>query len=452
MNFKRIVYNQLKAWLGKSTRKPLMLRGARQVGKTFLLKAFGAQEFDSFHYFNFEEKKQLAGLFQETLTADVLLNKLSLFQRRPIDSSRDLIIFDEIQTCPQAITSLKYFAENLEHGFIIAAGSLLGVELNPASYPVGKIQLLDMYPLTFGEFLAAVEDQKLAQFYESLTLESVIDEPFHEILWQRLLDYFAVGGLPEAIAAFLSQKTQLAAVHAAREVQKTLYRLYLSDVAKHSGKENAMHVERVFESIPAQLARSLDGGVTKYQFKGVIPGAGRYSRLSGPINWLEKAGLIIKSYIVDSVRVPLKALVTENRFKLYLFDIGIMGALAELPPEVILQQNYGSYKGYLAENFVAQEFTALGEDTLYSWEGRSSKIEFLSIYADTVVPIEVKSGRVVNSKSLKVFRDKYSPPFGVILSARNKPKHNRPKQLQIPLYLAGKLPRGFEAFGRRGSV
>lgn len=442
-NFKRKIHKDLISWKDSKKRKPLMLKGARQVGKTFLIKDFAKEEFEKSHYINFEEQKNLRSIFENNLNPKQIVNSLSISLGEEINIEKDLIIFDEIQACPNAITSLKYFAENFPSSWIISAGSLLGLELSSASYPVGKLDLLNLYPLSFGEFLQAREESQLYNFYDNYKLGNFIDEAIHFRFWECLIDYFIVGGMPEVVAIFNNKTLQEdgqkhTAYVLARKAQKQLYELYMGDVAKHSGKENSMHIQRVFDSVPMQLARESSTSNNKYQFKGVLPKNSRFSSISGALDWLLKASLVHKCNIIEKPEVPLLAYTKENRFKLYMYDVGMLGAMTEMPIESLANQDYGSYKGYFAENFVAQEFVSATSNALISWQGRQSEIEFLIYKNKYVIPIEVKAGKNTRSKSLEVYKSKYSPINSFKLSGKTI-KEQDLNNLHLPLYLAEKV-------------
>ena len=251
-------------------------------------------------------------------------------------------------------------------------------------------------------------------------------------------DYFIVGGLPEVVRTFIKHKDNtFVAFQRAREIQKALITSYLGDIAKHAGSVNAMHIARIFESVPSQLARSQDGSASKYVFKGAVPGIDRYSKLVGAFDWLEKAGLIIKVPIVNSGHLPFSAYSEENVFKLYLFDVGLLGAMCKITPSMIHEYDYGSYKGFFAENYLAQAFLASGESPLYSWQEKTAEVEFLFEQDGHAIPIEVKSGWVTQAKSVKVFAEKYHSPYYVIFSANplSYSKHVH----RYPLYLADRF-------------
>ncbi len=440
---KRYIHDRLNAWKDKADRKPLLLKGARQVGKTYSLKAFGKEAFPAYHYVNFEEHRGTHTIFEEDFNPRRILNELSFYLHAPIDEKRDLLIFDEIQECPGAITSLKYFQEQEPDLAICAAGSLLGIHLGEGSFPVGKVEFLHMHPLSFEEFLWGVGEDQLHELLRNVNVDTSISKIAHDQLWDQLKRYLVVGGLPEVVDTYRAHRDNLfEALELVREKQKNLFLQYLADMAKHSGKNDAMHVERTWKNVPAQLARELDGSVSRFKFKGVVPGVKRYERLVGPIDWLLKAGLIIKAHIACKGQLPFSAYAKENTFKLFLFDVGMLGAMSGLSPKVILDYDYGTYKGYFAENFVAQEFICSGESDLYSWKEKTAEVEFLREVDGDVLPIEVKSGSVTQAKSLKVFSEKYNPPYRTIMSAKELHVEGGSHIHRYPLYLAYRFPLG----------
>lgn len=436
---KRMIEAQLVTWKGRTDRKPLLLKGTRQVGKTHSLKEFAQKHFAAVHYVNFELEQEVSSIFAKDLRPARILEHLSLHLNRPIRPERDLVIFDEIQQCPKAITSLKYFQEELPTLALCAAGSLIGVHLGEASFPVGKVDLMHLYPMCFEEFLEGIGEERLADFIRGATPATDIPEIIHSDLWRKLLTYFVVGGLPEVVGIYDQHKENLfLALEAVRKRQSELLNTYLADIAKHSGKTNAMHIERVLHHVPAKLAREMSGGAGRFRFRGVIPGINRYARMAGAIDWLESAGLIIKVPIADHAEQPISAHIKESIFKLYLFDVGLLGALGGLSPKTILDYDYGTYKGYFAENFVAQEFLCGGVAKLYGWRSGRPEIEFVREIGGDIMPVEVKSGRVIHSQSLKIFMDKYRAKYGVIISGR--PLQIKDRIHKYPLYLAGRVP------------
>lgn len=436
---KRLFIQELLNWKNANQRNPLIIKGIRQVGKTYTITEFGNEHFAKLHYINFEKDGQIAKIFNNDLDPQRIINEISFALNNSINLDADLLFFDEIQACPRALTSLKYFQEELPQLAICAAGSLLGVHLTPDSFPVGKVDIKKMHPMSFEEFLLALDDQKSVDFLNDITQSSQIPEVIHNHLWQQMKYYFIVGGLPEVVKIFSENKADLyTALELAREKQNTLIISYNADMAKHSGKTNAMHIERLWRAVPAQLAREQDGATKKFAFKDIIPGINRYSRLVNVIDWLEAAGLIIKSHIVNSGNLPFAAYTKENTFKLYLTDVGLLGALSQLPIKTILDYDYGTYKGFFAENFVGQEFSCHGVDNLYCWQEGSAEVEFLREIDGNVIPVEVKSGWITRAKSLKIFTEKYHPPYTVTFSGKNLLLSD--KQHFYPLYLVGKFP------------
>lgn len=437
---RRLLLERLVQWKDQKGRKPLILKGARQVGKTTLLKHFGKHFFPAVHTINFEKDLGLEKIFEADLDPRHIIRELEFYLKSPIDPKRDLLILDEIQAIPRALTSLKYFAEEMPELAVVSAGSLLGVYLGPTSFPVGKVDIASLSPMNFEEFLMAMEDEQSLELIRALKFNEPLPEMAHRHLFEQLKYYFIVGGLPEVVKTFCEEKEHLfTALTKVREKQRVLLETYLADIAKHSGKVNAMHIARIWQSVPAQLSRAQDGSGVKFKFKDVVPGVDRYSRLVNALDWLEAAKLIIKVPIVNSGEIPFSAHASENNFKLYLFDVGLLGSMSHLPPTAILDYNYGSYKGYFAENFIAQTFLARDFHSIYSWQEKQSEVEFLYESNGSAIPIEVKSGWVTHAKSVKIFSEKYHSPYRIIFSANNlflsQSVH------RYPLYLAGWLPR-----------
>jgi predicted AAA+ superfamily ATPase len=433
----RLIMADLIRWKDSKNRIPLILKGVRQSGKTFILKEFGAAHFPHMHYFNFEQDNRLAPIFEGPLDPNRILFELSFLINKDINPETDLIFFDEIQSCPRALTSLKYFCEDLPQAAVCSAGSLLGLHLNAASFPVGKVQFLTLYPMSFAEFLLAIGQQKIFDFLHSLSLPMTeVPISIHQSCWDFLKQYFVVGGMPSAVKIYVDlQDSPYEAFQKVRDKQLDLITAYQADIAKHSGKVNAMHIDRVWSDVPAQLARAQDGSAQKFKFKGIISGIDRYQRLADTIDWLCAAQLVIKVPIIDTARIPLPAHIKENTFKLYMMDVGLLGAMSQLPIKAILDQDYGSYKGYFAENYVAQALLSAGSQGLYSWADSRSEVEFLQLDNADIIPIEVKSGQVTRAKSLQTYAEKYHPPYQVILSA--KPPSSQGGFIRhYPLYFA----------------
>jgi len=438
---KRDILARLEQWKNKKARKPLILKGARQVGKTFALSRFGQSAFRRCHYVNFEMDNDLHAIFDKNLDPHRIIRDLEFYLDTPIETAFDLIIFDEIQACPRALTSLKYFNEQLPDAYICAAGSLLGIGLAEGSYPVGSVEYLDLYPMSFSEFLEGTGQKRIAAFLRDFSISEKIPHSVHTRLWEQWKQYLIVGGLPEIVKIYDERQPDLfKAIKSVRKRQAELIRDYLADMAKHSGKQNALHIERIWRNIPSQLAREHDGSAPKFRFKGVVPGVHAYSRLAGAIDWLEAAGLIIKVPIVNHADLPLFAYTRDNTFKLFCFDVGMLGALSGLPPKTILDYDYGSYKGYVAENYAARELIGTGAGNLYSWRERTAEVEFLIEFEGDILPLEIKSGWVTQAKSLAVFAEKYHPSYRTIFSAAKISIDHANRVHRYPIYLAGRFP------------
>ncbi len=438
---KRLILQDLRNWKRQKNRKPLILKGVRQTGKTYILKYFGQTDFPAYHYINFERNQNAASLFSGDFDPKRILRDLGFLLDSKIDEKKDLLIFDEIQACPQALTSLKYFAEQLPELALCCAGSLLGLHLGETSFPVGKVDFFHMRPMCFAEFLEANEDQTSLAYLNECTELNSISSVMHAHLWKQFQLYLITGGLPEVVRTFLESKNDLfAALTLVRKKQNDIVYGYYADIAKHAGKVNAMHIDRVWQAIPSQLAQSQDGSTKRFQFKGIIPGIDRYQRLANVFDWLLAAELIIKVPIVSHVELPLKAYTEESHFKLYMFDVGILGAMSDLSPKAILDYNYGTYKGYFAENFIAQEFLARSDIKLYSWHENRAEIEFLYAMDNQIIPIEVKSGNITRSQSLNKYVEKYHPPYRVVFSAKGLNIDLVNQYHHYPLYMAYWFP------------
>jgi len=438
---KRHVEKDFVAWKNEPGRKPLIVLGARQVGKTYSLHRFGQKYFTNYHYLNAEEDSRIAKIFETDLKPDRIIQDIELYLNTTIDLENDLLIIDEVQETPRALTSLKFFHITYPQLAICTAGSLLGVELSSAPFPVGYVEFLHLYPMSFNEFLQADGDDRSLNVLYELNNSLTISEMVHHHLWEQLKIYFIVGGLPEVVQSYIDAKSNRnQALKIAREKQRQLINAYFADIAKHAGKENAMHIERIWNNIPEQLAKAQNGSSQKFQFKGVIPGQSRYSRMAGGIDWLEKAGLVIKVAMINNAQLPLSAFAKYNQFKLYIFDVGILGALSRLSEKIILDYDYGSYKGYFAENFVTQEFRCKESQPLYYWQEGRSEVEFVREIDGQAIPIEIKSGWVNKAKSIQIFANKYVPPYRVIMSARNLTIDKGRKIHRYPLYTAGLFP------------
>jgi len=434
MFIERDIYTEITKWVHESQRKPLLLEGARQVGKTEILKALGEREFEQFYYFNFESDSALSQVFQGDISPKRILEDLSVKIGKEIDPGRSLIIFDEIQSCPRALTSLKYFAEDQKNSYIAAAGSLLGVTLGEDSFPVGKVERKLMFPLNLREFIRANSNAPLIAAFEDLQNGREPTAFQLDALWKITLDYFCCGGLPEVVVAWYTAQTKLEKFNAIRRLQQNIYNDYLADIAKHSGGENAVHIETVLRNIPAQLAREIDGSASKFQFKDVIPGRKSFKELRGPIDWLRRAGLVHQIYIAERAEQPLSAYCKDNRFKLYLFDLGILRHLSGFQPEELTSWGDNIYKGFYAENFVLTELLSHGLSTPTAWREGDSEVEFLVETPQGIVPLEVKSGKNTRSRSLTIYLKRYKPRHALKLVGKEYGGTSRSGVQTLPLF------------------
>ena len=441
---KRQIETKLIQWKNKKNRKPLFLQGARQVGKTYLLQDFAKSQFNNSHYFDLEElKTDLSSIFNDSpLDPKQLIDKLSFVSGKSINIKKDILILDEIQTIPRAITALKYFNQHMSDLAVAAAGSNLGVAHSDEPFPVGKVEIFHMYPMNFEEFLSGTGEETALSFLKNFKGEKTGDI-YHRRLFDSLKKYFITGGMPEVICQYMAKKDEpLEAFRAVRQLQKQLLLHYESDFSKYAGSTNSRHIERIFRAIPLQLSNTQDKKSKKFKFKDIVSkGYRSYEDLADPIEWLSKAGLALRVNTILHPSIPVMAGIKENSFKLFLFDIGLLGAIVNLNPENIMRYDYGSYKGYFAENFVLQELYSYGLNKIVTWSGRTSEIEFVLEINGNIIPVEVKAGLNTKAKSLQAFIDKYSPVYSVKFTG-NKFGCDRQKRIfNYPLYMVSKFPK-----------
>ena len=399
----RDIYKQLVSWKNSKQRKPLIVKGARQVGKTYVLQAFGKGEYNDVAYFNFEEDPDLHGVFNGRLEPDKIIQMLSIYLEKQIIPGKTLIIFDEVQNSPQTLTSLKYFCETAPEYHITAAGSLLGVKVGQsAAFPVGKVNFLDLYPMTFAEFLDAVGRLQLRAFLENTNFQPII-EAFHAELIDLLKIYYFVGGMPEAVAQYVADQD----LQTVRKIQVEILEAYAMDFSKYTSKTEAIRIASVWASIPGQLARENK----RFTYTEIEKNA-RARDYAESIQWLVDAGLVIKVYNTHTPKLPLSAY-REDRFKLYFLDIGLLGALIRVSQRSIVQGDklFSEFNGAFVENYAAQELVAHGQKEMYYWTSkRQAEVDFVVALHDQVMPLEVKAGVSKQKKSLRVYGDKYHPP------------------------------------------
>jgi len=437
---KRQINDQLLDWKDSHDKKPLVLKGARQVGKTHSLLEFGKKQYEKnkhkCHYIDLRKSKSLYSIFEENLGPENIIKQLQFGIKEKIDVKHDLLILDEIQECPHAITSLKYFEQDMKSLDVIAAGSHLGLIKDEVSFPVGKVNYLHMFPLNFDEYLMAVNPDLFTEL-DKYDLAGPIPKIIHNLILEVLVNYLFTGGLPEVVSTYLNTNNS---IHAVRTKQKELITGYLADFSKYAGRINATHIQYVFNSIPFQLSQNHDESCKKYRFKDVIPKRKGFDAIRGPLGWLNESRLCIKSRIVRKSEHPLLSYVDENKFKVYLFDVGILNCLLDIPGEVILGQDMGAFKGFIMENFTAQELYCKKNDDLYSWQEGTSELEFLWNEQKDIIPLEVKSAaRSRRAKSLDAYIKRYHPSSAFKLSAQNYGRHSSRKFTTLPVYCCGKL-------------
>jgi predicted AAA+ superfamily ATPase len=437
---KRTFWNTLVAWRKSPIRKPLLVQGARQVGKTWILKEFGKNEFEDFKLLDFAEDKDLRGLFTTNLKPQRILTDLSVYLNKDISLANTLLIFDEVQLCPEALTSLKYFCEEFPSAWICASGSLLGLGLSEQNFPVGKVQREWLRPMAFMEFLDALGETALRDaLSEAAVSMKEISPAIHGKAFGLFKEYLITGGMPEVVQCYASlRETRVAAFQTVRRLQHELVESYLDDIAKHAGSLKAVRIASVLKNIPEQLARETSG-MRKFLFKEVVTGRSTYDVLEGPIEWLIRAGLVHRVPICRTVRQPLSAYVEKNTFMLYLLDTGLLGAMLNLDPAVIHHYDFGQFKGYLAESVVLNELLCAGQGPVFTWRGTTAEIEFLLPCGDQIIPLEVKAGVNTKAKSMKTYREKYAPQNAILCSGQGSNQRDH-GLLHIPLYLAGAIP------------
>ena len=422
----RLLIEELKKWQNKTDRKPLILRGARQVGKTWLLKEFGKICFKDVCYINFEQVGSLESVFSGTLNPEEMINQLSVFHGKRIQPNDTLIIFDEVQEMPRALTSLKYFAEETPEYAICCAGSLLGVALHKGtSFPVGKVDFLTLHPMSFREFLIANGEHMLVEYVLN---GSRALQPFESRLVNMLKQYLIIGGMPSAVKKWLDTKDYFAV----DEVQHAIIVAYENDFSKHAPNNLVEKIRYVWDSIPSQLAKE-----NKKFIYGLVREGARAREYEDALMWLSDAGEILRTYNVTKPDVPLKAYADLKSFKVFLLDVGLLRCLSGLSPKVILEGSriFEEFKGALTEQYVCQELNTIPHlQSQYYWTTPSkAEIDFLLSEGLNVIPLECKAGYTMNAKSLKSYREKYSPTLSLRTSLL--PYERNEGMCNIPLYI-----------------
>ncbi|WP_457794643.1 ATP-binding protein [Acinetobacter baumannii] len=432
----RTLLNALMAWKNQPSRKPLLIDGARQTGKTFLLQELFGNTFANILRIDFLENPTYKKAFEGALSPEELLMNIELLTNQVFNPETDLLILDEIGECERAVTSLKYFAEKAPSYFVAASGSNIGL-LN--TFPVGKVEQFNLRPLTFREFIHASGEQALIKAFDNQTNTPAV----HSKLMDKLTDYFFTGGMPEAVASWYQYKESsiLERVEKVSKIHADLVEGYRRDFGKYAGKVDAKLIESVFNSIPSQLSQVSDESVKRFKFKNVHERKSRYSDFETAIHWLKCCRLTLANYPIEGQpKSPLAAYKKDNMVKLFLFDVGLLNHMLGSSYKEIKQQSY-EYKGYVAENFVQQELTAINIDPSYSWNDARAEIEFiLATDEGDIVPIEVKSGKRTRAKSLTSYIEKCSPSKTFKLTGTQGSSMLEQTNIVMPLYFTQFLP------------
>lgn len=418
---------KLVAWKSSDERKPIVLKGARQVGKTWLMKEFGRNYYKSFVYFNFDEEDELKSIFETNKNPQRIIELLSMIAGEKIYPLDTLIIFDEVQECPEALNALKYFKEKANEYHVIAAGSLLGTLLaKPKSYPVGMVNLLDIFPLTFEEFLEAT-DAPLFAYYEGIHKEQQIEEIFHNRLLESYNNYLIIGGMPECVSSWLKHKDPAKIA----QIQRELIEVYENDFSKHNGKVNSGRILMVFRSIVTQLAKSNE----KFMYGAVREGA-RARDFEEAIEWLVSAGMLNRIYNVSKLEHPISAFDKLDQFKLFLFDTGLLKQMAGIDNSAILLKSTYQFKGPLTENYVLQQLRGQFDVMPRYFSSRNGEIDFVLQCGMDIIPVETKGGEDKSAPTFKKYVADNHPQYAVRFSKMGYRKDGN--ITNIPLYLVGK--------------
>ncbi len=421
---KRNLYQNLLEWKSSHRRKPLLLQGARQVGKTWLINEFGKKEYKEYIYLNFEQTPNLKTLFTNELAPQKIIENIGLLLGKKVNSENTLICFDEIQNCQEALSSLKYFQEQAPEYHLIAAGSLLGVSLGKtSSFPVGKVNFLTLYPLSFSEYLQAIGEQLLV---EKGALLQTLPEVLHEKMLELLKMYFFLGGMPEVVRDYIENQD----IKAARQIQNDILKAYQRDFSKYSNPSQALKVTEIWQSVPFQLAKE-----NKKFIYNEVKNNARSAAYEQSIEWLKNAGLIHVVPQIRAAKLPISGYADYSKFKIYILDTGLLGALLNLSSDIILKPNelFLEYNGAFVENYTCLELIKTLEQDIFYWSSeREAEVDFVFQWENDIYPLEVKSGLNRNTKSLRIYADKFQPKLLLRTSPRNFIQSD--DFINIPLY------------------
>lgn len=426
----RKITKYLEEWKDSPCRKPLILQGARQVGKTYSILEFGRTHYENVAYFNFESNPKLIKTFEESISPDYLIPILSHIAGQTIIKEKTLIIFDEVQLCERALTSLKYFCEEASDYHIAVAGSLLGVAVNRErfSFPVGKVDIKTMYPMDMEEFFFALGEADLVEnIKRCFETDTAMPSALHEAAMALYRQYLTVGGMPECVMQYANTGDHILARH----IQSNILASYLNDMSKYNNLNEIKKTRLVYDNITVQLSKKN----TRFQYK-LIKKGGRASEFENAIEWLILSGIVSQVYKAEDIKKPLENYRDIDAFKVYVSDMGLLCAKKELMPDDVIYMidELNDFKGGMTENYVNIQLTANGH-TSYYWESeRGSEVDFIIQRNGKLIPIEVKSADNTRAKSLRVYMDKYRPEYAIKLSARNFGFEDGKKT--VPLYAA----------------
>lgn len=422
----RVAIEELYKWKEGKRRKPLIIEGARQVGKTWLMKEFGNRAYENTVYINFDSNSRMAELFASDLNTERLIMGLELYAGRKIDPTNTLLIFDEVQEVPRALSSLKYFYEDVPQYHIICAGSLLGIALHGGtSFPVGKVDFLTLYPLSFKEFLAATTGERFSELLDEQDYQMIT--PFKQTYIDALKQYYFVGGMPEAVESFIEEKDFIEV----RKIQKRILAAYEQDFSKHAPIDIVPKIRMVWNSIPSQLAKE-----SKKFIYGLVREGGRAKEYEAAIMWLCDCGLVHKVGRVNAAGIPLKAYEDLKAFKLFIVDVGLLGCMTGLRQRTLLDGNdlFVEFKGALTEQYVCQQLKTIGDLGIYYYtnDRNSCEVDFILDTGEQIIPVEVKAEINLKAKSLRTYCEKYSPEISIRTSMADFKKEDW--LINLPLY------------------
>ena len=434
----REIINDLKKWKDKARRKPLLLTGVRQCGKTYIVEEFAKECFDNYVYVNFESAENMSGVFDYDFDVKRIITELERQSKTKITAGNTLVFFDEIQECPRAITAMKYFCENMKELHLICAGSLLGVALKEKniSFPVGKVNRLQLYPMSFKEFVIANGRDDLIEVFNDWPEDRTIPDLYSVPMKKLLKEYYLIGGMPEVVKTYVETKD----FDEAFEVQNEILKDYADDFSKHAPLSEVPKIRWIWDSVPVQLAKENN----KFVFSHVKEGK-RSAELEDALQWLENAGLIIKTELVEKPELPLDGFADKTYFKVYMSDVGLLRAKSKVAVQTIMNESdlYVRYKGAFAENYVLNELKSTGKNPFFWRSGNSAEVDFIYESEGEMVPVEVKAADNTQAKSYKQFCKKYAPRVGIKLSEKNIAKNQIEETVtySIPLYLGWNIDR-----------